>query len=186
MLLAAACGTISGWMAMQFLHEPSSKWMMTQSSYESERRKAKMGARLIAALAAVAAFFEPGGMLAHGHHQAIYMRAMAPKVSSFGSDIFDKVDRLNSGTITDSDLKEALKQLELTSEQRQLLKFMENHLPEVGHVTSSYTNTSIAWISTGNGGGMLSTIVTTAYTFGISPSDLKTYPDRVKETYRRW
>lgn len=42
------------------------------------------------------------------------------------------------------------------------------------------------WISTGNGGGFMSPVITTTYIYGVSRGDLEHYPERVNEKWKLW
>ncbi len=122
----------------------------------------------------------------NGHSYAVYARQVAPVVRTFALEHFDEIDVDRDGTITDSEMDNALSRLSLTNEQRQALEFMRSNQSEAGHVIGSYTTTTYVWISTGNGGGFMSPVITTTYIYGVSRGDLEHYPERVIEKWKQW
>ncbi len=122
----------------------------------------------------------------NGHSYAVYARQVAPIVQTFVLEHFDDIDGDRDGTITDEEMGTALSRLSLTNEQRQALEFMRNNQSEAGHVIGSYTTTTYVWISTGNGGGFMSPVITTTYIYGVSRGDLEHYPERVIEKWKQW
>ncbi len=146
----------------------------------------KTGAVMVCIAAAVCTLVLPINTLINGHKEASFHREIAPKLQSFVLIHFDEIDADHDGTITDGEMTQALKQLRLSGEERNLLAYMRAQQSDVGHVTSSYTQTTWVWISTGNGGGYMSPIITTHYVYGINRDDLTGYPDRMTEKYKKW
>lgn len=128
----------------------------------------------------------PADTYINGHSYAVYARKVAPIVRTYVLEHFDEIDVDRDGTITDSEMGNALSNLSLTSEQRQALEFMRSNQSEAGHVIGSYTTTTYVWISTGNGGGFMSPVITTTYIYGVSRGDLEHYPERVAEKWKQW
>ncbi len=168
LIMAALCG----WLA----------FMMFDMEVENPRTPT-----IITALVAFGVtIWLPADTYINGHSYAVYARQVAPIVRTFVLEHFDQIDIDRDGTITDSEMGTALDNLSLTNEQRQALEFMRSNQSEAGHVIGSYTTTTYVWISTGNGGGFMSPVITTTYIYGVNRGDLEQYPERVIEKWKQW
>jgi len=145
----------------------------------------KTGAVIIGIVAAVCTLVLPINTLINGYRDAAIHGEMAPKVQSFALRHFDDIDANHDGTITDGEMQQAIEQLRLSAEEREILTYLRAQQSEAGHVISSSTTTTWVWISIGNS-GYLSPITTTHYLYGINRQDLAGYPSRVTERYKKW
>ncbi len=157
-------------------------YMMGDMEFNNPRATAIVSA----VVAFIATMWLPADTYINGHSYAVYARKMAPVVRNFVLEHFDQIDADRSGTISDEEMGAAISTLSLTDEQRQALQFMRDNQSEAGHVTGSYTTTTYVWISTGNGGGYMSPIITTNYIYGVNRGDLEHYPERVIEKWKLW
>jgi hypothetical protein len=153
---------------------------------DMELNKPRATAIVSAIIAFAVTMWLPVDTYVNGHSYAVYARQVAPVVRTFVLEHFDDIDGDGDGTITDSEMDTALSRLSLTNEQRQALEFMRSNQSEAGHVIGSYTTTTYVWISTGNGGGYMSPVITTTYIYGVSRGDLEHYPERVIEKWKLW
>ena len=168
-------GGFSAWMG----------WMVGDMEFRSDRSP-----HIVAAICGIVAFavtmWMPVTTYINGHDYAVYARQIAPIVRTYVLENFDHIDADHNGDITDEEMSAALSNLTFTDEQRQALEFMRNNQSEAGHVIGSYTSTTYVWISTGNGGGYMSPIITTTYVYAVSRRDLEHYPERVVEKWKLW
>ncbi len=168
LIMAALCG----WLAFMFA--------------DMELESTRPATTIAAVIAFTATMWLPADTYINGHSYAVYARQVAPIVRTFVLEHFDEIDADRDGTITDEEMGNALSTLSLTNEQRQALEFMRSNQSEAGHVIGSYTTTTYVWISTGNGGGFMSPVITTTYIYGVSRGDLEHYPERVNEKWKLW
>jgi hypothetical protein len=160
-------------------------WMFGDMEFNSDRSP-----RIAAIISGIAAFvvtmWLPVNTYTNGHDYAVYARQISPIVRTYVIENFDRIDVDHNGDISDEEMGAALSNLTLTDEQRRALEFMRNNQSEAGHVIDSYTTTTYVWISTGNGGGYMSPIITTTYIYAVSRGDLEHYPERVTEKWKLW
>lgn len=168
LIMAAACG----WLGFMFA--------------DMEFQSTRPATIICAVVAFGVTMWLPVDTYVNGHSYAVYARQVAPTVKSFVLEHFDQIDTDLSGTITDEEMGTALANLSLTDEQRRALEFMRSNQSEAGHVIGSYTTTTYVWISTGNGGGYMSPVISTNYIYGVNRSDLENYPARVIEKWKLW
>lgn len=152
----------------------------------SEYGDQRVGAIVVAALAAIATFAMPARTLMNGASDARLHREWSVKAQAFGQQNFDAIDTDGSGMIVDAELASAVQRLRLTGEERELLIYLRAQQGEAGHVIDSHSSTTLIWIGNGRGGGHFSPVTTTTYVYGITRQDLEGYPQRVQHKWRKW
>ncbi len=122
-----------------------------------------------------------------GKQTAEYLRQIAPTVKEIGLASFAEADQDGDGTLTTKELALALEKLGVDpKDRRRILKHIHEEISEVGHVIDSYTTTGFIFIANPKGGGIMVPTTTTHYVYGVSRSDLESYPDRIIQKYRHW
>lgn len=142
------------------------------------------GACIIGALAGLSSLFLPFCQLKDGYNYASKLRKLAPQIQAFAILFFDKIDINRDGEITDDDMCKAMHTFAI--DEQQLLQFMRNQLPEIGHAIGSTSSTTYVWINIANGGGYFSPITSTNIIYAINRVDLISYVDRIAEKYKHW
>ncbi|MBP9091206.1 hypothetical protein KBI23_09265 [bacterium] len=145
-----------------------------------------VGTIVAAVVVFAATVYYPADTLINGHQYAANVRVMAPVVRKIGLERFGDIESHGNGLIVEADLDKAVSGLTLTGEELSALSHMRSNLSDVGHVIDSHTSTTYVWISTGNGGGYMSPIISTTYTYGINRADLESYPQRMIEKWKNW
>lgn len=172
-LLGGVMAAFSAWMGFMFA--------------DMENLRPALTATICGVVAFAVSMWLPADTLMNGQKYAAYARYITPIVRTVALELFDEIDSDKSGIITDEEMKSALERLTLTSEERRALEYMRSNQSEAGHVIDSYTVTTYVWISTGsNGAGYMSPVVTTYYIYGISRSNLETYPERTIAKWQKW
>lgn len=136
---------------------------------------------LLALLTFVSMMATPVDLVRYGRARAELMRLMVPEVESAGQTLFERVDADKNGTITEAELSVAIQGSNFTEPERRVLRHVDAHLSEIGHVISSYTTTT--WIQSGDS---LMPVITTHNVYGVGRDDLRSHRQRVEDRYHNW
>lgn len=156
--------------------------LLTAYFCSKSERNYTFTARTLPLAAFVCAFLMPVEMAVNTKHKAATLKESANLVQRYGLSAFHKVDTNGDGVLTGEELDAYLASNALNEQEACYLSMIRAEMEEVGHVTSSDTNT----VGHDDGDGNKIYVPVTTNTYGVSREDLISFPDRIEHKYRNW